>query len=62
LQRENFSGKTKIAVEQDFDATVFGLNMAFVHASITNDEIAVNDAGKPLKYPRKANLNRSIST
>jgi hypothetical protein len=35
--------------------------MAFAHASIANDEIASNDKGKELKYPRKANLNRSIS-
>jgi hypothetical protein len=61
LQMENFSGKTKIAVEQDFYATVFLLNMAFAHASIANDEIAASDDGKQLKYSRKANLNRSIS-
>ena len=60
LQMENFSGKTKIAVEQDFYATIFLLNMAFAHASIANDEIAVSDDGKQLKHPRKANLNRSI--
>ena len=61
LQMENFSGKTKIAVEQDFYATVFLLNMAFAHASVANDEISAIDNGKQLKYPRKANLNRSIS-
>jgi hypothetical protein len=61
LQLENFSGKTKVAVKQDFYATVFLLNIAFAHASIANDEIASNDKGKELKYPRKANLNRSIS-
>jgi hypothetical protein len=61
LQMENFSGKTKIAVEQDFYATVFLLNMASAHASVADDEIAGRDDGKGLKYPRKANLNRSIS-
>jgi hypothetical protein len=61
LQMENFSGKTKIAVEQDFYATVFLLNMAYAHASIADDEIAAGDEGKHLKYKRKANLNRSIS-
>jgi hypothetical protein len=61
LQMENFSGKTKVAVEQDFYATVFLLNMASAHASIANDEIAGSDACKQLKYPRKASLNRSIS-
>jgi hypothetical protein len=61
LQMENFSGKTKIAVEQDFYATVFLLNMASAHASIASDEIAISDVDKQLKYPRKANLNRSIS-
>jgi hypothetical protein len=61
LQMENFFGKTKIAVEQDFYATVFLLNMASAHASIADDEITSRDDGKPLKYPRKASLNRSIS-
>jgi hypothetical protein len=61
LQMENFSGKTKIAVEQDFYATVFLLNMASAHASVASDEIASSDADKQLKYQRKANLNRSIS-
>jgi hypothetical protein len=61
LQMENFSGKTKTAVKQDFYATVFLLNMASAHASIADDEIAVSDNGKQLKHPRKANLNRSIS-
>jgi hypothetical protein len=61
LQMENFSGKTKIAVEQDFYATVFLLNMASAHASIANDEIVRSDDVKRLKYARKANLNRSIS-
>jgi hypothetical protein len=61
LQMENFSGKTKIAVEQDFYATVLLLNMAHAHASIADDEIASNDEGKELKYQRKTNLNRSIS-
>jgi hypothetical protein len=58
---ENFSGKTEIRVEQDFYATVFLLNMVSAHASIANNEIADNDGGKQLKYPWKANLNRSIS-
>jgi hypothetical protein len=61
LQMENFSGKTKIAAEQDFYATVFLLNMSSAHASVADDEIAERDNGKSLKYPRKANLNRSIS-
>jgi hypothetical protein len=61
LQMENFSGKTKIAAEQDFYATVFLLNMAFAHASIADGEIADSDNGKRLKYPMKASLTRSIS-
>jgi hypothetical protein len=44
-----------------FSPTVFLLNMASAHASIANDEIAGSDDGKQLKYPMKANLNRSIS-
>lgn len=61
LQLENFSGKTKIAIEQDFYASIFLASMANVLMNVSDDIIAKNDEGKSLKYKRKSNQNRTIS-
>jgi hypothetical protein len=61
LQLENFSGKTKTSVLQDFYATMFILNLVNAVASISDDEITAADQGKELKYPRRANRNRAVS-
>jgi len=60
LELENFSGKTKTSVLQDFYATMFILNLANAVASISDGEIAAADQFKKLKYPRRANRNRTI--
>jgi len=61
LELENFSGKTKISVLQDFYATIYLANMAAFAAEEADKRIAESDSDKDLKYDRKANRNRSIS-
>ena len=61
LQLENFSGRTEVSVLQDFYATVYLAGFAAICAAEANEIIAGNDAGKKLKYCRKANLNRTIA-
>lgn len=60
LQLENFSGKTAVSVKQDFYATVYLANLAAFIAGEADEQIQKSDAGKPLKYPRQANRNRTI--
>ena len=61
LQLENFSGKTKISVLQDFYATIYLGNLVAFAAGIADEQISLDDQGKDLKYPRQANRNRTIS-
>ena len=61
LQLENFSGKTKISVEQDFYATIYLANMAAFIDGEADEEIRMADAGKSLLYARQANRNRTIA-
>jgi hypothetical protein len=61
LQLENFSGKTKHSVLQDFYATMFIANMALACAALADEEIAATDRDKKLKYTRQANRNRAVS-
>jgi hypothetical protein len=61
LELENFSGKTKHTVLQDFYATIFISNVALACAALADEEIAESDKGKELKYKRQANRNRAVS-
>lgn len=61
LQLENFSGKTRVAIEQDFYASIFLASMANVLMSASDDMIAARDAGKTLKYKRKSNQNCTVA-
>jgi hypothetical protein len=61
LELENFSGKSKVSVYQDFYATMYLANIAAFAAEEADEEIANKDNGKPLKYPRKANRTRIIA-
>lgn len=61
LQLENFSGKTKVSVEQDFYATIFLANLAAFAAGEADQRIVDADEGKDLKYKRQANRNRTIA-
>jgi hypothetical protein len=61
LQLENFSGKTKHSVLQDFYATMFIANMVLACAVLADEKIAETDKDKDLKYKRQANRNRAVS-
>jgi hypothetical protein len=61
LELENFSGKTKVSVLQDFYATIYMANLISFAAEEADTIIAENDEGKKLKYKRNANRNRCIS-
>jgi hypothetical protein len=61
LELENFSGKTKVSVLQDFYATMYLANIVSFAAGEADEAIEQADNGKPLKYARKANRNRSVS-
>lgn len=57
LQIENFSGCTQIAVEQDFYASIYLINMVSLIKNEANETISQNDKGKKLKYTYKVNTN-----
>lgn len=61
LELENFSGKTKVSVLQDFYATIYMANLVSFAAEEADVLIENRDAGKSLKYRRKANRNRCIA-
>ena len=52
---ENFSGKSKLTVEQDFYATIFTCNIAWLFIQEVEDEI--NKEGKKFKHQYKVNKN-----
>jgi len=57
LQIENFTGDTKIAVEQDFYASIYLSNMVALAKNEANEKIALNNQDKNLKYEYKVNTN-----
>ena len=61
LQLENFSGKTKVSVSQDFYATMYLANIAAFAAEEADIKITDADSEKNLKYRRQANRNRTIA-
>lgn len=61
LELENFSGKTKVSVLQDFYATIYMANLISFAAEEADTLITKMDEGKNLKYMRKANRNRCVS-
>ena len=52
---ENFSGKSKVTIEQDFYATVFTCNIAWLFMQEVEDE--ANEEGKKFKHKYKVNKN-----
>ena len=52
---ENFSGKSRITVEQDFYATIFTCNVAWLFMQEVEDE--ANEEGKKFKHKYKVNKN-----
>jgi len=57
LQIENFTGDTKIAIEQDFYASIYLSNMAAVAKADANQDVEQTNEGKSLKYEYKVNTN-----
>lgn len=57
LQVENFTGKTVIAIEQDFYATMYLTNMVALAKKDANEVIQENSKNKNLKFEYKVNTN-----
>lgn len=57
---ENFSGKSKIAIQQDFYATIFACNTSALLLLESQDQIEEKLAEKNLKYNYKINRNMLI--
>ena len=57
LQVENFTGKTVIAIEQDFYATMYLTNMVALAKKDANEVIQENSKNKNLKFKYKVNTN-----
>jgi len=59
---ENFSGKSKIAIEQDFYATIFACNISTLLMLEAQDEVEEANSEKKLKYKYKINRNILVGT
>lgn len=59
---ENFSGESKLAIEQDFFATVFTCNAASLLAQEAQDELNQSAVDKETKYSYKINRNILVGT
>lgn len=57
LQIENFTGISKLSIEQDFYATIYLANMVALVRNEANIIIHENDKDKNLKYKYQANIN-----
>ncbi len=56
-QIENFSGKSKVAIEQDFFATLFACNLSTLLMEEAQDELKEKEWDKDVKYDYKINRN-----
>lgn len=60
LKIESFSGKTLIAVQQDFYATMYLSNLVAFSKAIADEEIQLQNKDKDLKYEYQANESKLI--
>jgi hypothetical protein len=60
LQLENFTGKSVLAVLQDFYATVFLSNLISFAQYVSDDMITSKNLDSDLKYTYKTNINQAI--
>ena len=60
LELENFSGKTKNAVLQEFHATMIIANICLCFINDADRAIEANDENKNLKHKRQANRRQSV--
>lgn len=59
IEIENFSGKTKHSVYQDFHAKLFSKNFSAVVGNTTKDDIT--EKSKNYKYPHKLNFTQALA-
>ena len=57
LHIENFTGKTKITIEQDFYAQIYTFNVLQDIKHTANEELQEKNKNKNLKYEYKPNIN-----
>lgn len=57
LEIENFTGRTKITIEQDFHAQLYTFNVLQDIKEQTNERVKEKQRGKDLKYEYKPNVN-----
>jgi len=62
LEIENFTGTTKIAIEQDFYASIYLSNMAELARQQSDEKVEKNHKDKEIKHQYKTNLNVLIGT
>jgi hypothetical protein len=62
LEIENFSGRTRIAIEQDFYASIYLSNMIEMARKDSDERIVDERADKENKYEYKTNLNILIGS
>ena len=62
LQIENFTGESKVAIEQDFYASIYLSNMIELARKQSDDVISTKNMNKELKHEYKTNLNVLIGT
>lgn len=62
LEIENFTGTTKIAVEQDFYASIYLSNMISLARHQSDEIVKEEKDGKALKYEYKTNFNTLIGS
>jgi hypothetical protein len=60
LKMENFSGKSVLAVLQDFYATMFLSNLIAFAQYVSDDRIKEKNINSNLKYSYKTNINQAI--
>jgi len=57
MHLENFTGRTKITIEQDFYAHIYTCNLLQDIKNAANEEVRSESKGKSLKYEYKPNIN-----
>ncbi len=62
LEIENFTGRTKIAIEQDFYASIYLSNMIELARQESDEIVKEKNKGKNLKHKYKTNLNILIGS
>ena len=62
IEIENFTGKTKVAIEQDFYASIYLSNMAELARQHSDVVVKSKNANKTLKHEYKTNMNVLIGS